>query len=76
MQERSFICFLSVNAGFEAAVDFDDLNANEWQSIVGCFFHRKVSGGWISLRHASKWRRRGRVPEPSSHALVSLQLNT
>jgi len=54
VQEGSFICFLSVNAGFEPAVDYDDFRANGWQSIVGCFFHRKVNGGWTSLRHASK----------------------
>ena len=37
--------FLSVDAGFEGAVDFDDFHANEWQSIVGCYFHHKLNGG-------------------------------
>ena len=45
VQEEPFICFLSVDAGFKAAVDFDDFHANEWQSIVGCYFHRKLNGG-------------------------------
>ena len=45
VQEEPFICFLSVNAGFEAAVDFDDFHANEWQSTVGCYFHRTLNGG-------------------------------
>ena len=45
VQEESFICFLSVNAGFESVVDFDDFHANEWQSIVGCYYHRKLNGG-------------------------------
>ena len=45
VQEEPFICFLSIKAGFEAAVDFDDFHANEWQSIVGCYFHRKWKGG-------------------------------
>ena len=54
VQEEPFICFLSVNAGFKAAVDCDDVHAIEWQSIVGCYFHRKLNGGWASLRHVSK----------------------
>ena len=45
VQEELFICFHSVNAGFKAAVDFDDFHANGWQSIVGCYFHRKLNGG-------------------------------
>ena len=45
VQEEPFICFLPVDAGFKAAVDFDDFHANEWQSIVGCYFHRKLNGG-------------------------------
>ena len=47
VQEESYICFLSVNAGFEPAVDYDDFRANELQSILGCYFHRKlkVRGG-------------------------------
>ena len=44
-QEESFICFLSVNAGFKAAVDFNDFRANEWQSTIDCYFHRKLNGG-------------------------------
>ena len=28
--DGAFICFLSVNADFKAAVDFDDFHANEW----------------------------------------------
>ena len=44
-QKEPFICFLSVNTGFKAAVDFDDFHANEWQSIVGCYLHRKLNGG-------------------------------
>ena len=28
VQEESFICFLSVNVGFKAAVDFDDFHAS------------------------------------------------
>ena len=43
VQEEPFICFLSVNAGFEA--DFDDLHANEWQSVVVCYFYGKLNGG-------------------------------
>ena len=33
VQEEPFICFLSVDAGFKAAVDFDDFHANEWQLL-------------------------------------------
>ena len=44
VQDESFICFLAVNAGFEPAVDYDDFRANEWQSILGCYFHRKLKG--------------------------------
>ena len=60
VQEEPFICFLSVDTGFKAAVDFDDFHANEWQSIVGSYFHRKLIGGWASLRHASKLVASGR----------------
>ena len=45
VQEDPFICFLSVNVGFEAAVDLDDFHANDWQLIVDCYFHRKLNGG-------------------------------
>ena len=41
VKEEPFICFLSVNAGFKA----DDFHTNEWQSIVGCYFQRKLNGG-------------------------------
>ena len=43
-KELSSICFLSVNTSFKAAVDFDEFHANQWQSIVGCYFHRKLNG--------------------------------
>ena len=45
VQKEPFICFLSVNTGFKAAVDFDDSHSKEWQSIVGRYFHRKLNGG-------------------------------
>ena len=35
VQEEPFICFLSVDAGFKASVDFDDFHANEWLSREG-----------------------------------------
>ena len=73
VQEEPFICFLSVNAGFKAAVDCDDVHANEWQSIVGCYFHRKLNGGCASLRHVSKLvaseRSRTRASVPSTYLL-------
>ena len=50
VQEERFICFLSVNGSFNAAVDFDDFRANEWQSIVGCYFHCKLNGGVGSIK--------------------------
>ena len=52
VQEETFICFLSVDAGFKAAVDFDDFHANEWQSIVGCYFHRKLKFWHVLKNHA------------------------
>ena len=45
VQKEPFIWFLSVNTGFKAAVDFGDFHANEWQSIIACYFHRKLNGG-------------------------------
>ena len=72
VQEEPFICFLSVDTGFKAAVDFDDFHANEWQSIVGCYFHRKLIGGWASLRHASKLvASGGHVPESACRPQIS-----
>ena len=45
VQEVPFICFLSVNMSFKAAVDLDDFHANKWQSIIGCYFHHKLNRG-------------------------------
>jgi len=46
LADGAFYCFLSVNPGFKAAVDYDDFHANEWQSIIDCYmyFHRKLNG--------------------------------
>ena len=56
VQKEPFICFLSVDAGFKAAIDYGNFHANEWQSIVGCYFHRQLNGGmgFIETSHVSK----------------------
>ena len=42
VQEKPFICFLSVDTGF-------NFHANEWQSIVGCYFHLDGGVGFIKI---------------------------
>ena len=90
VQKEPFICFLYVNTGFKAALDFGDIHANEWQSIIAWYFHRKLNGGVGFIKtSANRWCRRDRVPEleccsriscrnseACSHMLVSLRLNT
>ena len=65
VQEESFICFLPVNAGFEPAVDYDDFRANEWQSILGCYFHRKLKGRVGFIKTCQQSSGVGEVPYQS-----------